>query len=265
MYQNLCIKMANKVKFKLKSDKFPDFISKLEDLTKIDDTIKLKIDNDNILMYSMLGGNVMLAFKNYLVNTKDYFEYDELDFSIDVIIANCKKFVKNLGFIKDAEKATIEFTYKESPDDDSIMNARSLQIVGGKLKVNWLAGEHFEMRDINKNVLKQRLDLKNRKWYFAISNSDFSDVKKLSSINSDRIINININGGRVILSENAAWELEIDSIDDDRNSNLMLNKKFLSCINDSDKVEFNIFETFMLIKDEQSNLMLSFEQDFSDD
>ena len=146
------------------------------------------------------------------------------------------------------------------------MNARSIQIVGGKLKVNWLAGEHFEMRDINKSVLKQRLDLKNRKWYFSINNQDFQDVKKLSSINSDRIIHININNGKVILSENAAWELEIDSIDDDRTSNLMLNKKFLSCINDSSNgVEFNIFETFMLIKDEHSNLMLSFEQDFSDD
>ena len=45
--------MANKIKFKIKSDKFSDFINKLEDLTKISDTIKLKIDNDNILMYSM--------------------------------------------------------------------------------------------------------------------------------------------------------------------------------------------------------------------
>jgi hypothetical protein len=258
--------MANKIKFKVKGDKFSDFINKLDDLTKIDDTIKLKIDNDNILMYSMLGGNVMLAFKNYLINTREYLDYgDDLDYSMDVIIVNAKKFVKNLNFIKESEKITMEVTYKESPDDDSVMNARSVQVVGGKLKVNWLAGEHFEMRDINKSILKQRLDFKNRKWNFNISKSEFSDVKKLSSINSDRIININIIGGKVTLSETAAWELEIDSIDD-RNANLMLNKKFLNCINDNvDKVEFNIFETFMLVKDDISNLMLSFEQDFSED
>lgn len=258
--------MANKIKFKVKGDKFSDFINKLDDLTKIDDTIKLKIDNDNILMYSMLGGNVMLAFKNYLINTREYLDYgDDLDYSMDVIIVNAKKFVKNLNFIKESEKITMEVTYKESPDDDSVMNARSVQVVGGKLKVNWLAGEHFEMRDINKAVLKQRLDFKNRKWHFDISKSEFSDVKKLSSINSDRIININIIGGKVTLSETAAWELEIDSIDD-RNANLMLNKKFLNCINDNvDKVEFNIFETFMLVKDDISNLMLSFEQNFEDE
>ena len=259
--------MANKIKFKIKSDKFSDFINKLEDLTKISDTIKLKIDNDNILMYSMLGGNVMLAFKNYLINTRDYLEYgDDMEYSMDVIIANAKKFVKNLNFIKESDKITLEISYKESQDDDTVMSARSLQIVGGKLKVNWMAAEHFEMRDINKVALKQRLDLKGRKWNFSISKSDFSDVKKLSNINGERIININIINGKVLLSENAAWELEIDSIDVDRNANLMLNKKFLSCINDDmENIEFNIFETFMLIKDDISNLMLSFEQDFSED
>ena len=186
--------MANKVKFKIKSEKFADFISKLDDLTKIEDTIKLKIDNDNILIYSMMGGNVMLAFKNYLINTRDYLDYgDDLEYSIDIIIANGKKFVKNLNFIKDSDKVTMEITYKESPDDDTIMTGRSLQVVGGKLKVNWMAAEHFEMRDINKVALKQRLDLKGRKWNFSISKSDFSDVRKLSSINGERIININFN------------------------------------------------------------------------
>ena len=259
--------MANKIKFKIKSDKFSDFINKLEDLTKISDTIKLKIDNDNILMYSMLGGNVMLAFKNYLINTRDYLEYgDDMDYSMDVIIANAKKFVKNLNFIKESDKITLEISYKESQDDDTIMSARSLQIVGGKLKVNWISGEHYEMRDINKVALSQRLNLKNRKWAFAIEKSDFSDVKKLSSINGERIINIVVVEGKVLLSERAAWEMEIGSIESTRSANLILNKKFLSCINDSvESIEFSIFDTFMLVKDEYSNLMLSFEQDFEDE
>jgi hypothetical protein len=257
--------MANKIKFQIKSDKISEFISKLEELTKIEDTIKLKIDSENILMYSILGGNIMLAFKNYLLDTDEFLTNNDFDFTLDVIIANAKKFVKNLNFLTSSEKVTIEFSYKESNDDDSIMNARSIQVVGGKLKVNWLAGEHYDLRDINKESLKKNLNLKNRKWFFQISKSDFSDVKKLSSINSDRIINISIDSGRVIFSEKAAWELEINSIDDDRNSNLMLNKRFLSCINDENDVEFSIFENFMLIQEERSNLMLSFEQSFDQD
>ena len=72
--------------------------------------------------------------------------------------------------------------------------------------------------------------------------------------------------GKVLLSERAAWEMEIGSIESTRSANLILNKKFLSCINDSvESIEFSIFDTFMLVKDDYSNLMLSFEQDFEDE
>lgn len=259
--------MASKIKFKINSDKISDFVDKISDLTKISDTVKLKIDNDNILMYSMIGGNVILAFKNYVINTKEYLEYEkDLEFGIDVVIANAGKFVKNLAFLKTSDKVTMEITYKTSSDDEEVMNARSLQIVGGKLKVNWLGGEQYELKDITKQQLEQRLNLKNSKWSFGISKSDFADVKKLSSINGERIISISINSGKVVLSETAAWEMEVDQLDKERNSNLMLNKKFLSCIDDSmEKVDFNIFDNFMLIKGENTNLMLSFEQNFDDD
>jgi hypothetical protein len=121
------------------------------------------------------------------------------------------------------------------------------------------------MKDINKTVLGQRLNLKNRKWSFKLEKQDFLDVKKLSSINSDKIININVNSGKVVLSETSAWELEVGEIEN-RNANLIFNKRFLNCINDSfEQIEFSMFETFILIKDENSNLMLSYEQDFSDD
>ena len=121
------------------------------------------------------------------------------------------------------------------------------------------------MKDNNKTVLSQRLDTKNRKWSFKLENQDFLDVKKLSSINSDKIINISVQSGKVVLSETSAWELEIGEIED-RNANLIFNKRFLNCINDSlNSIEFSMFETFILIKDENSNLMLSYEQDFSED
>ena len=69
----------------------------------------------------------------------------------------------------------------------------------------------------------------------------------------------------VVFSEKAAWELEVDSIED-RNANLILNKRFLSCINDKmETIEFSIFENFILVKDTDSNLLLAFEQDFDNE
>lgn len=258
--------MSNKTKLKIRKERFSEFIDKLTDLTGISDSIKLKIDKDHIMMYSTLGGAVMLAFKNHLVKTTDIIEWDDEDNSrIDVIIVNAKKFVKNLNFLRDSEKLTIDITHKPSPDDEQLLLARSIQINGGRLKVNWIAGEQFEMRDIDKTVLSDRLNLTYRKWNFVIEQADFSDIKKLSSINDGKLLNINVTNGKVVISEQAAWELQIAKTDESRNSSMILNKKFLKCIDDSKDVDFSIFDNFMLIKDDTTNLMLSYEQDFTEE
>lgn len=259
--------MAGKVKLKVIPSSFNDFLDKLNIVASIDDTIKLKIDNENILMYAMLGGgSVILAFKNFLLPTKEYFDNDMEDFSLDIIIPSAKRFVKNLAFIKDMDKIGFDVNYKESPDDDSLYLARGIQISSGKFKVNWLGGENGIVRDISKAALAQRLDVRNKKWKFNIPNSDFLDIKKLSSINTERIINIEVNKGIVTLSEKSSWELEVDNLNDDRVASLILNKRFLSCINDKlDSIEFLIFENFILVKDNNSNLMLSMEQDLGDE
>jgi hypothetical protein len=257
---------TGKDKFRIKSEKLPEFISKLEDLTKISDSIKIKIESGNTMMYSILGKATVLAFKNYNIPTSELFEMkDELEYGIDIIILNAKKFVKNLNFLKENEKVTIEITHKESQEDENIMDARALQIVGGKLKLNWIGGEHYEIKDMNKSKLDQGLNLKNSRWSFNITKSDFTDIKKLSSINGERILQIGVKTGKVVISETSAWELEIDEIDVERNSSLILNKKFLGCINDDDDIKFHIFDNFMLVKHEDSNLMLSFEQNWDEE
>jgi hypothetical protein len=52
------------------------------------------------------------------------------------------------------------------------------------MDVDVAGGEQFKIRDITNSVLESRLNPKLSKWAFKISRSDFSDVKKLSSINS---------------------------------------------------------------------------------
>jgi hypothetical protein len=256
----------SKLKLKIKPENFSLFVSKIENIAAIDDTVRVKIDSENILMYSMLGGgNVMLAFKNFLLNTSDFFDIGDFDYTIDMIIPNAKKFVKNLAFIREMDKIGFDITYKEDEDDELLYAVRTFQLSSGKFKVNWLGGELYSVRDIGKAALAQRLNPKDKKWSFNIGNQDFLDVKKLSSINGERIICMDVTKGKVIFSEKSSWELEVDEIESDRNAALILNKRFLSCINDKlENIEFCIFENFMLIKDENSNLMLSFEQDFSD-
>jgi len=255
----------SKLTILLKPNKFDDFLTKLEDLAKISDTIKLKIDSENILMYSIVGETILLAFKSYLVDTKDYFEMKEdLENTIDMIISGAKKFVKNLSFIKSSEKITMNIDYRTTDDDISLV--RFSQIKNGKLKIGLQGGESSEIRDINKSTLSKRVDIKNSKWSFKIDKSEFQDIKKLSSINSDgKVINLNIDDKKVVLSESSTWEFQVDEVDlTDRH--LMFNKTFLPSINEnSDKIQFYVFDTFILTKDETSHLMISFEQDFTND
>ena len=252
-----------KLSIEIKPDKFHDFLSKLEDLAKISDVIKLKIDSENILMYSIVGDTILLAFKNYLINTNEYLVFkEELDTTLDIIIASAKRYVKNLSFIKLNDKIKLDVDYREN--DENIYATRFLNIKNGKFKLGLQGGEDSEIRDISKETLSKRIDLKNKKWSFNIKKEEFQDIKKLSSINSDgKILHLNIENNKVILSELSTWELQVDEVESiDRH--LMFNKTFLSSIDDSsDYIEFHIFETFILTKSDISNLMISFEQDFS--
>jgi hypothetical protein len=250
----------------IKQDKFNELLNKLEDLAKISDTIKLKIDSENVLMYSIVGETILLAFKSYLIDTNDFFDFKEdIENTLDLVISGSKRFVKNLGFIKSSDKISINIDYRKG-DDEDVDNARFVQIKNGKLKIAIQAGEQSEIRDISKGVLSKRIDLKNSKWSFKVLNSEFQDIKKLSSINSDgKIIHLNIDNKKIILSETSVWEYEVDEVDiTDRH--LMFNKTFLPSISDKeDYINFYVFDTFVLTKDTESHLMISFEQDFSID
>lgn len=252
-----------------KPDNFFDFVSKIEDLTKISDIIKIKMDSEDILMYSMMGSdNIILAFKCYNLKTEDFFTTkNEFDFTLNIIVPSAKKFVKNLSFIKLSEKIQFEISHKFTDQENLISDTRLLQIKNAKFKLQMQAGENSEIRDLNRSMLSQRLNLKNKKWSFSISNRDFLDIKKLSTINSDdsrRILHLNVDDKKVKLSELSLWELEVDEVDED-SKHLMFNKSLLGCINDNGSdINMHVFETFILINDEISQLMMSFEQSFDD-
>lgn len=257
--------MSNKLSLKLNKGNFSDLVSKIQDLTNIEDVIKLKIDRDNILMYSMLFNDVsVLALKSYNVPTSEYIENFDKDETFDFIITGGSKFVKSLKFFNSEDPIKLEITYKEG---DDAMHIRTAQFISGKLKISCIGGEQYKIRNIDNSSLESRLDISKSKWGFKVPKDDFGNIKRLCSINSeDRVLNINVNSGKVTFSENSKWELEVDGISDDITTQLIFGKKYLSNVNANNSlINFSVFETFILVKDENSNLLLSFEQDFSAD
>jgi|ERR1035437_2460415 hypothetical protein len=259
--------MAKKDRLKLtvKGDKFTDFISKLDDLTKIGDIIKLKIDQESILMYSLIGETAVLAFKSYQIKTADYFDFDEFSYSLDYVILGAKKFVKNFGFLNVKNKVELEINFKDSPESEDIKHVRAIVGTDTRLKLAGVGGEQYKVRDMSIDKLGKVLDIKNSKWDFKVKKDDFVDVKKLSTINDDKIISISVVDGKVSFSEMGKWQLDVDTVDEDR-ANLVFGKKYLNSVNlNEDFISFNVFESFILIRDKESNFMMSFEQDFSSD
>ena len=259
--------MSQKLNLRFIQKNFNEFLTKFTDLTSIDDIVKIKLESGEFLMYSVISNESSIsAFKGYTLKTDDFFENFNQDETYDFIITSANKFAKNLKFINSEKLIKLDLLSKKSPDDDTVMHVRSIQLSNDKLKISTIGGEQYRIKDLQKNLLKAKLNPKKSKWNFKLSNSDFSNIKKLSNINNeDKTLNINVDSGKVSFNEISKWELEVDQINP-INSNIIFNKKYLSNINDDDEfIYFHIFENFILIKDKDSDLMLSFEQDFTNE
>ena len=159
----------------------------------------------------------------------------------------------------------MEINFKDSPDTEEIKHVRAIVGTDTRLKLAGVGGEQYKVRDMSIDKLNKVLDIENSKWEFKVKKEDFADIKKLSSINDDKIISISVTGGKVSFSELGKWQLDVDKLDEDHN-NLVFGKKYLNSVNlNEDFVNFNIFESFILIRDKESNFMMSFEQSFEDD
>lgn len=257
--------MAQKIEFKFNPEKFSDFLNKLRDLTQINDIIKIKFDTQDLIIYSTIQNeSQVLAMKSYRLLTQEYFIGFESTGTFDLVVLSANKFVKNLQFFLDSKEIKIQIQYKLHED---ILQIRQATISKQKLKISVIGGETFKIKQINKNFLEKILDVNKSKWSFSVDSDDFMDVKKLSSINSEeKYLNINVEDGLVKFNEVGKWELSVDKVTTDiKNCNIIFNKKFLSNIQANlDKVTFMIFPTFILVNEENSNFMISFEQDFED-
>ena len=255
----------NNIKLSFIESKFDDFRDKLKDLSSIDDIIKLKISKERIFMYSLVtNGHAVLSLKSYVLETSDYINNLDDDYIYDFIIGSSKKFVKSLSFFNSSAKINLTIHAKKSIGKDYVMEVRSGLFTNSRLKISQIGLEPYKIRDIEYEQMENMLNVDNCQWKFTMSISDFNDVKKLSSINSDNnIIDINVLNGKVMVSESSNWELEIDKTDENINNKITFVKKYLSNIDtDVEFVDFLIFNTFILIKNKNSNLMMSFETNF---
>lgn len=272
------------INLKMKGDKFSEFITILKDVSNIDPIVKIKMEGDKTLFYSMkMDGTITTSMKSTIVNTHDIFEIDEkensktssidpnFNYNLDIVLFDAVRFLKQISFYDTESDIKLAISYAVVSINGSESNHVRLIALNGKannktFKVNSVCGELSIIKPINIDFIETRLDASNSEWEFEMNAKDIDDVKKLAAINSanEKAIQLKIENGLVGFSEVGMWDIDVSNIDDKTlDMRILFAKKYLSVINSKiETIKFSKFPTFILVTMEDSKLIMSYEENF---
>lgn len=249
--------MAEKINCVAVKENFTEFVEKLSDLAALGDYIKIKIDLNNIFIYSTETSTTgtMLSFKSYVLSTNKYFIFKEDFQPMFFVTRESKKFVNNLKFISIQENIKIQFLTGGS-------QIKMFKITDGRFNYSDLSAEEFKIKDMTIATLDSFLSMDNCRWNIKINEKDLKDVRKLAQINSEeKIISIKADHKKIKFSQSNIWGLEVSDTEfEDKNVNF--DKKYLGFINNENEIiNLYVYDTFLLFKEDQKNLMIGIEQE----
>jgi hypothetical protein len=240
--------------FTINNSNIKDFANKIDDITRIDNQVIMTISKENILIYTVAGESKINAFKSHIIKTDQYFEgIKELEDEVKFIISDAKKFYKTISHFKDFEDdVKCKIVYNEDGMGEKILLKNSKL----KLEVYGTLGkfQKVSLEDIEKNM-----DIEKANFNFKMLDVDFDKIKKLSQIDKENeYYNIIIKENKVIIGEKS-WTLELDEIEAP-NDTLSFPKKYFNTIKmDNEKINIYVYNNFILIMNDDTNLMITTE------
>ncbi len=249
--------MSDIVKFSMTLDQVKFFVEKIHDLVSIDNEVLLKVDKENILLYSIVGEKMSVnAFKSFIYKTIEMFNFEvEPENEIRFIITNGKKLESSLkNFYDFDEGLKCEFYM----NDDTY--ADNFRFKNSKLKLGFTGGDiravntSIDIDKINKTINKDNIDFR-----FSLDASSFAKIKKMMAIDLDNdILTLSINNKKLDIGENN-WNLNICDIEHDDLSITFPKKYFKSITFTEDNIDVFVFDTFILIDNQNTNLLIALE------
>lgn len=244
-------------KFSMSLAQLTFFLDKVHDLLSIDDEILLKIGNENILLYSIVGEKMNVnAFKSFIYKTSEVFTFEnELEKEVKFIITNGSKFEGTLkNFLDYKEDIQCEFFMNDDTYADNFKLKTSklkLSVNGGDLRA---MNTTIDIEKINKTLNKDNMDFK-----FALDKNSYAKIKKIMSIDTENdILTLNIINDSLEIGENN-WNLKISDIEHDDLSITFPKKYFKSITFTEEEIEVCVFDTFLLIDNKNTNLLIALE------
>jgi len=238
------------------------FLKKIKDLTNIDKRIIIRMENDNVLIFSFVGDSFknVHAFKNYVFPIETIFNIKKgaIDSPIFLIVKDGKRFYKTVENLLDYQD---DIKCKISVNDENYVNFISFN--NSKLDIKIIGSDPITIgAQISIEDVEFLMDIERSIFNFKINKLDFSKIKKMSLI--DRIENdnkspiyININDKILSIGE-TKWRLYISDIEY-RDITISFPKVYFNTMDPSDVIDVYVFEEFILCKFDDYNLMILLE------
>jgi len=243
------------------NEQLPLFLKMIQDLTQIDDRILFKFNNDKLLIYSMVGQDTNIhAFKSHIIDMCEIFSLVKNEFETDIkyTVKNAKKFFKSIqGLINYKEDIDLKLVYNEDNFGEKLMIKNSIY-------KREFAGDDPTVfkKDINIEAINDAMDTDLSSFSFKLTKDKYDHIKKESGIDTENeIYFLNVRDGAVSLGENS-WELKVDEGVETIDSTISFPKKYFNSINfdkDIDELTIWVFDMFILVIGENTNLMISIE------
>ena len=254
-------KKSNSINFVFSKQQFQSFLNKIKELTKIDTKIYLKLNKENIILYSTVGsGKQIYVFQNYIFKTSDILTLkDELPDEIIFIIKDNKKVHRNLThYLDDDFDIKCEMEYSTVNDklysdiirfDNSIL---SLSISGGD---PFGPGTNSA---ITIEQIKKYLDTKHALFDFDLNKEMFTRIKKMTTVEIEHdVLSITVKSNKLTIGENK-WLIRLCDINQE-DSKFTFPKKYFNTLNVDTNIKIFVFETYLLFKNSETDLLVSLE------
>lgn len=255
---------ANNITYKISITSLSNLIDKIKDLTKLDTRVLFVFDNTDLLLYSLVGTSTGVhGFKNHILKISDFFvTKNELSSPIKFSITDAKKFITSIsGFVKYMKSQNMldDLTFKLTYNEDDFVE--KLLIQNKKSKEDIVGGDPTAFKQsIDIETINEIMDINNSEFSFILKKDDFDYIKsKLAIDKVSEVLYLNIKDKQVVIGENR-WEHTICDIESEDNT-ISFPKKYFKCIDYGSATEMTIyiFDRFIMIKGDDSNLMISIE------
>ena len=242
------------VEFEFTADGLASFKKKLADLHNIAPVARVKITEDQVLVYS--AQKSMHTFKSATLDAKTTFAKvtgDLPENGVDFVILNTKNMVQTVNFFSGEKPIKMSFKLlKGAPV------ASEAKITDGDLNLSFVGGDATALRAVSAQAIEEKLDLADSEFSFSVTKEEFMKIKRLAQLRDKDAIYVKVRNGDIRIGQ-PSWDIRVGA--SDHTDTYIFSKKYLSCIDVTDVITIHAFDSFLCVKGADSNLMIGRELD----